>query len=220
MAASLNQIVDSLSDIVGKPFDVPLKRRIKHIVNYKRDTLMHQFLDRHPEQRRFFLQSWVMTLKKSSPVECPLPLPGNCFVLKTTAKTPRPIRNKHFIFDYVGGVRGDDPYSYWDMAYSQFLKYNTYTSKRPKHYWADDYLYIINEASDRKVLMRGVISNPESVNACAETVCYNDDLPYPIAEDLLNIVIKDILSTELKMILPAQEDVDIDNDDDRKQREV
>ncbi len=217
---SLNDIASSLANRVGQPFNVPLQREIKHIMRYKRATMIHQTLEKYPEQRALFMQEVLIPVALSNPSECSeLTIPGKCKILKTTKTVPTPIRTGSVIFDYVGATSGRDSYGQWNTAYADYLKFNIYTKTRPKWYYINQKLFIFNESSDKFIMIRGVFDDVDSVNACGDEKCFTDDLPFPVSGDLLDIMISSILQVELARISPVTEKVDIDNDDNVKGRE-
>jgi hypothetical protein len=55
MKISLNELVQLTSAMVGKPFSIPLQNQLKTVYNYKRADWMQKILDKHPEQRKYFL---------------------------------------------------------------------------------------------------------------------------------------------------------------------
>lgn len=211
--ATMNEIVSSISSRVGRPFDVPLQRELKHIVRYHAAMQTHRYLDKYPWERNLFLQEVIIPVEKANPSECPdIKVPGKCFLLKTTKPVPRPIRNITMIYDYVGAVSGRDPYAYLDPAFADFIQYNRYTKDRPKWFYINDKIYLINEGSDKFTLVRGVFEDPFSINACGDPKCFTDDDPYPIASDLLPIIVESILKVEMNRLFPEEENVDADKD--------
>lgn len=218
--ASMNEIISSLSNRVGRPFDVPLQRELKHIVRYHAAMQTHRYLDKYPWERNFFLQEVIIPVEKANPSECPeIKVPGKCFLLKTTKPVPKPVRNKSTIFDYVGAVSGRDGYGYLDTAFANFIQFNRFTKDRPKWFYINEKIYLINEGSDKFTLIRGVFEDPLSVNACGDPTCLTDDDPYPVPADLLPIIVESILKVEMNKLFPEIENVDVDQDDNDKGRE-
>ncbi len=202
---SLNEIVGVLSDRVGQPFNVPLQDELKIIINYKRTNFTQQFLEKNPDQRRFFQQSFVTDMKAVPKGDC-AEIPGmSCDILKSTCKIPNPLRATYAIFDFVGA-------SDWSIAFGEakpeynnyFNEYNPYTKGKVKWFYQNDYLYLFNDLNIKKVAVRGVFADPQSVNACCGSngPCLTDDTPYPMSADILNYIIKDTLAVELRAMFP------------------
>ena len=203
---SLNEIVGILSDRVGQPFNVPLQDELKVIVGYKRVNFMQQALEKNPDQRRFFQQSFVTDMEKIAKGDCD-EIPGlSCDILSSKCKIPDPLRATYALFDFVGA-------SDWSVAWGEakpefnnyFRKYNPYTKNHIKWFFQNGYLYLFNDLSAKKAAIRGVFADPFSVNPCCGAgypPCMADDKPYPVSADLLNYIIKDILATELRAMFP------------------
>ena len=92
MRVSLNDLVQMLADRVGQPFNIPLQEQLKVILNYKRADWFQKVLDKHPEQRRYFLKDFSAQLQQVDKSECPVDL--DCQVLRTVHSVPQPIRTE------------------------------------------------------------------------------------------------------------------------------
>src|SRR6478735_5643072 len=108
MRVSLNQIVSMLADRVGQPFNIPLQEELKLIVNYKRADWIQKIVDKHPEQRKYFLKDFSIELESVDKAQCPVDV--DCDVLRTTQKIPLPVRTSYGLFDYVGDPDKSDSY--------------------------------------------------------------------------------------------------------------
>ncbi len=206
MRVSLNDIVQMLADRVGQPFNVPLQEELKLIVNYKRADWIQKIVDKHPEQRKYFLKDFSIELERVDRAECPVDL--DCTVLRTTAKIPLPVRTSYGLFDYVGDPDKLDSYTYTTPEQLIWiLKYGSkYTKDRPKYFYVNGYLYIYNENSLEFLNVRGLWPDQKQLNQfkCADVPCYTDDDQYDIPDDILNTMIQDILKNELKLLLAKE----------------
>jgi hypothetical protein len=202
----MNEIISLLSARVGQPFNVPLQEQLKVVVNYKRVNYTQQFLEKHPEQRSFFQQSFVTDMEQVNPGDCDeIPVEITCDVMKSKCKIPQPIRSSTALFDFVGA-------SDWTVGYGEsmpeFVKYfkrNKYTPTLPKWMYMNEYLYLFNDLTIKKLAVRGVFADPYSVVPCCGTgskPCITDDTPYPMSQDILNAIIRDTLNVELRNIFP------------------
>ena len=90
MKISLNELVDLLADRVGQPFNIPLQEELKVILNYKRADWLQKVIDKHPEQRKYFLKDFSAELERVDKAECPVEV--DCTVLRTVEEIPLPIR--------------------------------------------------------------------------------------------------------------------------------
>lgn len=206
MKVSLNQLVSMLSDRVGQPFNLPLQRELKIILNYKREDWFQKVLDKHPEQRKFYLKDFTEALIKVDRAECPVTI--DCDVLRTEHSIPAPIRTDYALFDYVGDPDKLDGYTY--MAPDQLLwmvrQGSRYTPDRPKYFYVNSYVYIYNENDLESVNIRGLWTDPTQLKdfLCGDKPCYTDNDQYEMPGDLINIMIQDILKNELRILMAGE----------------
>ncbi len=213
MKVSLNQLVQLLADRVGQPFNVPLQRELKVILNYKRADWVQKIVDKHPEQRKFFLKDFSAELTTVDKAECPVDL--DCTVLRTVEKIPQPIRTSYGLFDYVGDPDKLDGYTY--MSPEQMVMIVNYGSKytkdRPKYFYVNGYVYIYNEDSLEYVNIRGIWSDLRQLSPfkCADQPCYTDDDQWDIPDDIINTMMQDVIKNELRFLMsPEVDEVTVD----------
>lgn len=215
MAISLNQIVGILSDRVGKPFSIPLQQQLKVIIKYKRANYMQQFIEKHPEQRQFFSQDFVVKLEKVNTINdpCGLETSKDCPILRTACEIPQPLRNSYMLFDYVGEPSLAKGFSMIKPEFLDITASNKYTAKVPKWWYTNNRIYIYNNLTQKVLGVRGIFEDPESVNNCCDgDNCFDDDSRFPIPQDLLNAIMRDVLQVELRSQFPDFGEVEIDTD--------
>jgi hypothetical protein len=215
MRVSLNDIVQMLSDRLGQPFNVPLQEELKIIVNYKRADWIQKLIDKHPEQRKYFLKDFTAALVEADKAECPVNL--DCKVLRTEFKVPVPVRTDFALFDYVGDPDKADAYAYTtpDQLYWILVYGAKYTRLKPRYLYINGYIYIYNEEILEYINVRGMWPDQRELHdfKCGEEPCYTDDDKYDIPDDLLNTMIQDILKNELRILLsPEQAEVTVTQD--------
>jgi hypothetical protein len=213
---SLNQLISTLSDRVGQPFNVPLQEELKVILNYKRENYLQQFLERHPEQRAFFQQKVEVPLIPVPQPECDTP--KHCVALRSKCEVPPPVRVSQITFDFVGTADFRDGYGQLAPEFLQFHLNARFTYSRPKWFYQDDHIWIYNNRVLDRIGLRGVFRNPEDVNQClcdaALETCYDDDQPWPVAGDLINAIMRDVLNVELRNMFPEPGVVKVDERED------
>ena len=67
---------------------------------------------------------------------------------------------------------------------------------------------------------RVVAEDPEDVKRfkCDGDVCYNDDHQYPLPGDMIDLITKDVLGTELKALISLGQDLENNAKDDMYER--
>ena len=225
---SLNEIVSSLAARVDKTDDVGLMDELKHIVNYKRNAAVHNWLVSMPQSWFHFIQSFVAATEKVSATEC-AEFPSDCFIYRTVCEIPEPLRSptiKHGwqIFDFVGSESGYRAYQWLQPEHIETLRYNKYTSNTLKWYWKNSRVYIVSAAGvdPGNIMLRSVFEDALSLQGCdicdsKNNDCISDDDPYPVPKELLDSIIKDILATELRVgtvpdeVKQAEDDIKVDS---------
>ena len=204
MELSLNKIVSILSDRVGQPFNLNLQEELKDIVTYKSADYTRQFLDRNPLERRQFLVPFTIEMEETTKLDCDVELECPWFI--STCELPQPIRSKSIIWDFVGAADYSVSYGYLEPEFISFHRSSRYTKNKPKWFWQGNKLIVTNIENLKHLGVRGILGDPRALNPCACTVgsqtCFDDDSPFPMADDILNSIIRDILNVELRNIFP------------------
>ena len=210
MKISLNEIVSMLSERVGQPFNKSLQEELKVVINYKTSSFFKRLLEQNPGQRRFFLKDFSAQLTKVDKADCPVNI--GCDVLRTVYEVPTPLRNNLNIFDFVGTVNKMTGFTYSSPDQLPFLKHSKYTADLPKYFYIDKYIYIYNNLDLEWINIRGIFPDQRQLTnfLCNGAACYTDDDQFDMPEDMLNDVIRDILSIELRNMFPEQGEVKLD----------
>jgi hypothetical protein len=214
MQVSLNDLVQLLADRVGQPFNIPLQEELKVVFNYKRADWFQKIIDKHPEQRKYYLKDFSVELESVDRAECPVNV--DCTVLRTTLKIPLPIRTTYGLFDFVGDPDKTDGYTYTTPdQLIWILRYSKYTKDRPKYFYVNGYIYVYNENTLEFLNIRGLWPDQRQLEPfkCDDVPCYTDDDQYDIPDDIINTMIQDILKNELKLLLsPEVGEVTVDEE--------
>lgn len=213
MKVSLNELVQMLADRVGQPFNVPLQEQLKVILNYKRSDWFQKVIDKHPEQRSFYFKDFSAELESIDKAECPVET--DCKVLRTKLQIPIPVRTSYTLFDYVGDPDKTDGYTYTTPEQLYWiLKYGSqYTKDRPKYFYINGYIYILNGDNLEYVNIRGVWSDQRQLGPfkCNGKPCYTDNDQWDIPSDIINTMMQDVLKNELRtLIQPEPDEVTVD----------
>lgn len=197
---SLNQIAHTICDRLNQPFNVMLHERKKFEVKYWRAELIRQDVNKNGLSYEF-IQSFVTELVKVDKADnCVVGI--NCTILRTATKIPKPVRLKEDVpFKYVGEVGGNASYPYTELEELKYTLANKYTGKSIRYNYTNGYIYIFNNTKLKYLSLQGIFTNPELVNDCVasgSTVCYNDDMEFPIADDMLRVIIDGLVNEELK----------------------
>lgn len=206
MQISLNRAVELLSSLVGQPFSIPIQEQLKVILNYKFADYIQKIVDKHPEQRRFYLKDFSVALERVDRAQCPVEV--GCTVLRTVEDIPIPVRTSYALFDYIGSPDKVDGYRYIEPDQLVYIiNYSKYTGDRPSYFYVNKRIYIYNEDDLDDINVRGLWPDQRQLNVfkCEDQPCYTDNSQYDIPDDILNTMIQDVIKNELKLLLPPDE---------------
>ncbi|SRR6266403_4478693 len=197
---TLNQIADTIIDRLNQPFNIMLKERKKFEVKYWRSMMIRQDVAKNGLSYEF-LQSFVTNLTKIDKGDnCVIGI--DCIILRTKTKIPKPVRLKDDVpFKYVGEIGGNNSFVYTELEELKYTNSNKYTYNVIRYNYTNGYVYIFNNTKLKYISLQGIFTNPESINSCTSggtTLCYNDDMEFPIADDMLQTIIDGIVNEELK----------------------
>jgi len=206
MKISLNELVDLLADRVGQPFNIPLQEELKVILNYKRADWLQKVIDKHPEQRKYFLKDFSAALERVDKAECPVEVA--CTVLRTVEEIPLPIRTSYGLFDYVGDPDKLDSYTYTtpEQLYWIIKFGSKWTPDRPKYFYVNKRIYVYNEDDLEYLGVRGIWPDARQLSPfkCSGVACYTDDDQWEIPDDIINTIMQDVLKNELKVLMTKE----------------
>lgn len=208
---TLNQIVDSLADSFSRSFDVAFKERLKFTVQYWRARLIKQEIDKG-NYHDLFYHTIVLPLKNVDLIDnCSVTL--DCPILRTTDKVPAPVRFRGVkSFAFVGSTTGKIKFEYSNLDMLDIKLEGKYRSKAIFYEYRNDYIYVFNNLKLKNIAIRGVFADLEKLKQyqCNDDVCYTDDMPYPLPEDMIALLVNGLLSNEFRIMGKEDKEVDID----------
>lgn len=211
MKISLNGLVELLSAMVGRPFDIPLQEQFKVILNVKRADWFQKVIAAHPYQRKYYLRDISVELEEVDEAECPVQT--DCTVYRSKLPIPTPLRTEEGLFDYVGDADKVDAYGYASTDQLIWVtKYSKYTNKRPKYFYVNKYIYIYNIQEQDYINVRAIWTDPRELSPfkCDDVPCYTDEDQFDIPEDIINTMIQDVLKNEIRLMTPQVDETTVD----------
>lgn len=199
---TLNKIAYSIADSVGQPLNHMMVERIKYTIKYYRAEFIRQDIAKNGVSAEY-LQTVTVPLQRVDEVDfCNVVL--GCDVLRTINKIPKPVRKSYTIpFKYVGYVGFKGAFSYRQGQENTYAKFNKFTGCSLAYDYKNGYIYVYNNLKLKYITVQDVFIYPEEVNSfCSDdngTQCYNDDMDFPMPEDMLRTITQGIRSGELRM---------------------
>lgn len=206
--ASLNEIAERIAYAKNQPLNTMLRENLKFSIKYWRAMLIRRDIERNGLSDEFLQRIYIPLTKVDKADACNFAI-GCDKILRTTNKVPKPIRVKSdVLFKYVGTADGK-AFTYIEYEELFYREFNRFTSRTIAYTYINEFLYFFNNNKLKQVMVQSPFSNPSEVNIACEG-CYNDDMTFPIADDMIEAIVRGILSGEFAtQIPPATEEVDL-----------
>lgn len=183
---TLNKIVYDIAHSMGREDDPTLLERLKFNVHALRSTIIRRDLDKNRFTPNQYIQTLCVDMDFYDSSMCEGVTTG-CKVFRSVRRIPDPVRFKDRVpFYYVGTINSKKEFSPTTFSELPYLGSNKYTARKLRYYFSNGYLYLLN-GNAKKVQIRGVFEYPDALigfNGPDGKICYTDDSPYPISNDL------------------------------------
>lgn len=187
---------------------IPSYNQVAFMVRYVRALLIRRDLNENWDVNPDYYQDLgCIKLIKADKAEC-CEIDLDCDILKTELKLPKPLRLKTKVAILVNAI---DKQTLIDVIVPQrspYIKYSKYTSKIPRVYYLNGYLYVPNTLELTYLNVRAILENPEEANdfLCDGEACYTSESEYPIPIDMVQPLTEMILSKEMNYMLRTAPD--------------
>ena len=204
--ASLNQLADKLLNAYDQAFNHELRERLKDSYKFLRATRIRQSIEKSGIDDEFLLSFNVDLIKVTSDDDCFTP-DLNCPQLRSQNKIPKPIRYKTDVpFTYVG-TRDGIAFYQGHISSARYKEQLPFISEAICYVWKNGYIYLYGRTKLKRLLVEEVIANPEEAGSMcdANTECYNDDMEFPLPDDMIYSITQEIIKTEFGGIKPQDD---------------
>jgi hypothetical protein len=192
---------------------IPSYRQISFIVDYKRAQYLRQDQTKNWfDMDTIYQDLGILKMVEVDSSEC-CAFESGCKIFRTEKKIPQLLRfslrhaikinaiNKRTRFELILPERFD------------FISYVKFSRLNQPVYFLNGYLY----TSEIYALnVRAALAKPDDAKGfiCADgKQCFTDDMEYPLPQDIIDLITKDILSTESKLLLAITQDLENDTKD-------
>lgn len=210
--SSKSEIVYNLLNIIsaGRLHDdfSPSFNQLSFIVDYKRAQYIRQDQTKnYYDNDQFYQDLGCINMIKVDKAEC-CTIGLDCEVLRTEVKIPNLLRIENKLALKASAIDRQTRFTIILPERSPFLGHTKFPQLGLKMYWLNGYLYIPETMNIRAINVRGMLANPSDAKSfvCDGEACYSNSSDYPITPDLLDLITKDILSTELKVLISIAPD--------------
>lgn len=207
---TLNQIGDFIAYRVNRPNDRAVKNQAKLLAKTIRSRESRRSLERARHDRQLLQRIQVELIKVDKADSCFIDI--GCTIRRTKNKVPKPIRWKTDApFIYVGQLVGNNSFTYTDLEELRYAAKNKFTSKVGRYYYINDYIYVVNQDKLKWIDIHSQFDDPDQIiNLCDNNACYNDDMEFPVTNDILHVIIREILTVEFKMPAITDDEIKFD----------
>ena len=210
--STLAQITYNIASAVDKQNDDVFIKRLEFMVQYYRSLLIKRDVDSGRKIPQQFIQSLgcLETIEVDASECCSIEV--GFTVRRTKEKIPNTLRLKSGnYFNYVGTIDGMKPFDQASDGEIPYYRYSKYVSKKPFYVYKNEYIYIFNSKAEA-INIKGIFENPEDVaafNDCGGADCFDSNSNYPVSSDLVQQITQSIMSTELRVENPQNDNNEI-----------
>lgn len=202
--ASLNEIVHSIADKLGKPTDFLLLQNLKFsVINYRALFIRQDFTKTSHFNPLLIQDLGCITMEKVDSAEC-CTIESECLVNRTTLEIPNPIRFKgaeDFVF--VGGIDKRTRFTLSLPEEVPYLEYNKYSTGLIRYYYMNKRIYVTDNNLSH-INVRGIFEDPRAASKFKrcddDESCYTDDSTFPCPADMIIGITNGIITGELKIL--------------------
>jgi len=192
--ASLNKYAEQVLLAINRPYDFATHKRIKDLIKQARAERIRQSIERNGIDIHFRQVYHPKLIKVDIADSCVIDI--GCIILRTENRIANPIRYKSDVpFLFVGSADENISFTYAGNARElTSATQSKFMSKSPRYMYVNGYLYLYNVTRVKQLAVEALYENPElGTDAC--NICYFDDMEFPISLDMINSIIKEIVST-------------------------
>ena len=211
--ASLSEIVYNLRNLVsaGRLSDdtAIAFNQLKFIVNYKRAQYLRQDYSKNYFDNDFVYQDLgCLEMELADEAEC-CSFETGCQIFRTKKVLPEFVK----LVDRFGmKINAFNKTKRFELVLPErfpFIGNTKYPSLTEKIFYLNNRLYSKNLYG---LNVRGILVNPMDARSfvCGNGPCYTEESQYPITADMLELITKDIMQTELRMLTMTEQDFEND----------
>jgi len=221
--ATLTEIVYNLRNLVsaGRPSDdnIISFNQLKFIVHYKRAQYLRQDYTKNYFDNDFVYQDLgCLEMELADEAEC-CDFSTGCKIFRTKKTLPQFVKFTDRFGMKVNAINKTKRFELILPERFPFIGNVKYPSLTEKVFYLNNRLYSKNLYA---LNLRGVLTNPEEAKGymCVDGPCFTEESEYPLTEDMLDLITKDILQTELRSLMTIGQDLENNAKDDRTQGPV
>lgn len=193
--ATLNKLAYQVASSFDRGEDLLFLERVKDLIINTRNQFVHRETDKYGVNERY-IQPYVAELELVN-ASVDSTITSRYQILKTVNKIPAPIRfNSDVPFVFVGSVDRTIPFRYIKPYIIKFTRYLKYIGNAICYFYTNEYIYIWNNTKLDRILIEAIYEELDVTQSTTDPtgLCYRNDMEFPLAGDMLNDVIKEVIN--------------------------
>lgn len=195
--ANIHKMASYIAEEVNRPDDLVLIEKIKYAIRNYRALFIRQD---YQQNRGLNLAPHSVSIKmKLVPVNDTEVFIGNCNLVKTELKVPKPVRTERpNPFNSVTNINGTIVFDYAALSRFSAKKYSRFSNLENYYLYQNNYIYIEQDNHDLEyIIVSDIFEDYEEVietQICCDS-CYDDnDNDYPLTADMEARIIDTIIN--------------------------
>ena len=209
--ATLTEIVYNLRNIVSSgrlTDDVTITfNQLKFIVNYKRAQYLRQDYNKNYFDNDFVYQDLgCLEMELADEAEC-CTFETGCQIFRTKKVLPEFVKLVDRFGIKINAINKTKRFELVLPERFPFVGNTKYPSLTEKIFYLNNRLYSKNLYA---LNIRGILADPMTAQEfiCGDGPCFTERSQYPITADMLDLITKDIMQTELIMLISTGQDLE------------
>lgn len=192
--ATLNTLAYQVAHSFDRATDLIFIERVKDLIKSTRSMLIHREIDKYGVNEAY-IQSYVAKLIRVNASEVST-ITSNVILLRTENKIPKTIRYQSDVpFVYVGSVDRLVPFRYIKAPTMLFNASLRFIGGAVTYFYINGYIFVYNNTKIENVLIEAPYDSLEVTGNTDPTgICYENDMEFPLAGDMLNTVIMEVIN--------------------------
>lgn len=215
--ATLKTIVTEYINLLDKPFDIALYRRIRQLVLDQRAFELEKSAKRYGIDTSLIQYIDIAFNKVKDNMGLKIDVNDRVLISKNKVLRSRLSISKESPFAYVGSTNMDNPFLYINNKSSvKRFRSNKYFDRTPLYFIMDGYLVCIVKNGTETIKVGHTWYDPGQIdllNGDIEDEYFDDTYEFLISLETLQVIKEKLLRGELGVLIPSDQEVKLEDDE-------
>jgi hypothetical protein len=193
--ATLSTLSYEIASSFDRGEDILFLERIKDLVIQSTNTFMHREADKYGVNDRYVRPYKAVLIKVNASED--VNISSRFTLLRTTNKIPCPLRYQSDVpFVFVGSLDRQIPFRYMKPYIMNSSRNLPLIGSAICYFYINEYLYVWNNTKLSEILIDAIWERLDVTKNDNDPtgLCYKDDMEFPLAGDMLNMVIQEVIN--------------------------